>query len=155
MLSSTSFNVLRIPGVVIAIPVLLLVISVVIKGLAKEDGLKFKDFFLGAELALAAMTASFIYCCDVSRKLGVPEAKTPNPNDVEAIAAAHAKDLVAIGNALGLTLISFFIFVIIIGVQQHFEKKNTLETVKGKFWVGGVLNGMGLFTLAMFQLLFT
>ncbi|MEP3776858.1 MAG: hypothetical protein ABJM82_07505 [Shimia thalassica] len=116
--------------IALGIPVALIVIGGLVKKIVRGSTWQAADFFLGVELALSAVTSSLIYVFELS--------KSTDPSQKAA--------------ALGVySVTSLFLFLIIVGFHQEWEKKP--QDLRGqKIWLGGFCNLIGIGLISGFVL---
>lgn len=113
--------------IAVVVPLALIMCGALAKKLVRGSAWSRKDFFLGVELALAAMTAGLINFLDLSK--AAAEAKTQiAPNDVMANGVFVA--------------ICFFILLWILATHQDWGEQDSKVT-KQVVWLGFVCNAVG------------
>lgn len=100
-----------------------------------------KDWYLGVDAALAAISAALIYIFDITRLIGLAKPSDP-------LLPSYNHRLLATGVFLAL---SFFLFLYVLGVHQNWESNDA--NAKGqRFWLIGVSNLIGLGLMFLFVL---
>jgi hypothetical protein len=121
--------------VAFAFPLLIALAGAMGKILVRSNGVSRKDFFLGQDLTLAAISAGLVNVLDI--------AKDAQPGQNEGFR------LLFTGSYAGF---SFFVFIIIMVLHQVWEKRdNADQRNRQAFWLGCVSNGLGLFLLILFM----
>jgi hypothetical protein len=116
-------------------PLLIAVAGAMGKILVRSNGISRKDFFLGQDLTLAAISAGLVNVLEI--------AKDTQPGKNEGFR------LLFTGGYAGF---SFFVFIIVMVLHQVWEKRdNPDQRKKQAFWLGCVSNGLGLFLLVLFM----
>lgn len=125
--------------IALGIPIILIFCGAFAKKLVRGTKWKFSDFYLGVELALAAMASSMVYIFDVT--------KLPSTT-IEEISSINSK---LAYNASFLT-ICFFLLLFVLTTHQDWEKRN--KNPKGQIiWLGIVTNLIGSTLMAIFVLI--
>lgn len=125
--------------IAIGIPLILLLCGALAKKLVRGGGWKPTDFFLGVELALAALGSAMVYFYDLQKL---------NPTS--------APNSVPIADKMGATAsflaIAFFLLLWILSTHQDWEGRTTNQ--KGQIiWLGLISNGVGIALFAGFVML--
>jgi hypothetical protein len=105
------------------------------KILVRSNGVSTKDFYLGQDLTLAAISAGLVNLLDIAKDAQPGQ----NLNTRLLFTACYS-------------LLSFFIFITIMVLHQLWEKRDAPEQKKKQaFFLGGVSNILGLFLLILFM----
>jgi hypothetical protein len=120
------------------IPLLLLVAGGVTRKLVRKASWRKKDFYLGVEFALAAISSALAYYCDLQRNLG------PKPQ----LSVDLVKKISATGGFLG---VSFLVFLVVLATHQEWEERDT--DARQFWWLGIATNTLGVLLMAGFVLL--
>ena len=125
--------------VAIGIPIILLLCGALAKKLVRSGGWKRTDFFLGVELALAALGSAMVYFYDLQK---LP----PTP------AAAGASVADRIGATASFLAITFFLLLWILSTHQDWEART--QNPRGQIvWLGVISNLVGVAVFAAFVML--
>jgi hypothetical protein len=121
--------------VAFAFPLFVALAGAMGKILVRSSGISRKDFFLGQELTLAAISAGLVNVLDI--------AKDAQPQHFEGFR------LLFTGSFTG---VSFFVFISVMVLHQVWEKRdNAADLKKQAIWLGFVSNTLGLFLLFIFM----
>lgn len=121
--------------VAVVVPLLLFLTGGFGKKLVRaENNWHRKDFYLGVDVALATMSATLIHLFDITRSI------------TELNALEHTSKLVASGVFLA---ISFFLFMLILGVHQNWESQNR-QRGEQWFWLVFASNSVSLGFMSFF-----
>lgn len=125
--------------IAVGIPLILLLCGAIAKKLVRGGGWRYSDFFLGVELALAALGSAMVYFYDL-QKLG----------------AVQASSQVSVGDKIGATAsflaIAFFLLLWILSTHQDWEGRT--QSPRGQIvWLGIISNGVGIALFASFVML--
>ena|ERR1700743_3470820 len=121
--------------VAFAFPLLIAVAGAMGKILVRSNGVSRKDFFLGQDLTLAAISAGLVNVLDI--------AKDAQPGQNQGFRLLFTGSYSAF---------AFFVFIIIMVLHQIWEKRDNADQIKKQaFWLGCVSNGLGLFLLILFM----
>jgi uncharacterized membrane protein YdcZ (DUF606 family) len=121
--------------IALCVPILLLLCSALAKKLVRGSGWARTDFFLGVEMALAALASGFVNFLDLSK----PALASPNVS-VSALKTTETAVFV---------VLCFFLLLWILSVHQDWEKR--AQNPKGQwFWLGGVANLIGAALMVTF-----
>lgn len=125
--------------IAVGIPLILLLCGAIAKKLVRGGGWKYSDFFLGVELALAALGSAMVYFYDL-QKLGAVQASSP----------------VSVSDKIGATAsflaIAFFLLLWILSTHQDWEGRT--QNPQGQIvWLGVISNGVGIALFASFVML--
>jgi hypothetical protein len=105
------------------------------KILVRSSGVSKKDFFLGQDLTLAAISAGLVNVLDI--------AKDAQPGVNQGFRLLFTG---------GYTGVTFFFFIVVMVLHQLWEKRdNQIDHKKQVLWLGFVSNGLGLFLLILFM----
>jgi hypothetical protein len=122
--------------IAIAIPLALLACGSLLKKIVRGGGWKRADFFLGAELALAAIGSAMVYLYDLR------DATTGSDDERWRHVAATASFIV----------ISFFLLLFIMSTHQDWEHRTGNR--RGQvIWLGIICNTLGVMLFSSFVLL--
>lgn len=125
--------------VALVIPLLLLSCGAIAKKLVRGGGWKTTDFFLGIELALAAVGSAMVYFHDI---LKLPPSVPGTNNTVDGKIIATASFLA----------ISFFLLLWMLSTHQDWEGRTTNQ--RGQIiWLGILTNLVGIALFASFIIL--
>jgi hypothetical protein len=125
--------------IAIGIPLLLIVCGALARKLVRGAKWQRTDFFLGVELALAAMASALVYLFELASALG---------SDSARVSATPTK-LASTTSFLALT---FFLMLWILSTHQDWEKRP--QNPRGQvIWLGVITNGVGVGLFAVFVLL--
>lgn len=120
--------------IALTVPLAFILLGALAKKLVRGSGWARGDFFLGVELALAALASSLVFILELSSS--------------EATDAIRDKTLTA-----GFyTITNFFLLFVVMSLHQDWEKKVQDKTGQS-VWLGGVSNVIGAGLLAGFVLL--
>jgi hypothetical protein len=115
-------------------PLLIAVAGAMGKILVRGSGISKRDFYLGQDLTLAAISAGLVNVLDI--------AKDAQPGKNEGFR------LLFTGSYVGLT---FFFFIVVMVLHQVWERRDNAEYHKRQvFWLGFASNILGLFLLFLF-----
>jgi hypothetical protein len=119
--------------VAVGIPLIMILSGALAKKLVRGSAWRASDFFLGMQLALAAMGSSLIFVSELARAADAQTVQT--------------KVLIA-----GLfTVACFFLLFLVMALHQDWEKKP--QNRRGQVvWLGGLCNFIGIALLAGFVL---
>lgn len=125
--------------IALGIPLILLLCGALAKKLVRGGGWKCSDFFLGVELALAALGSAMVYFYDL-QKLGATPTLSPLP----------------IGDKVGATAsflaIAFFLLLWVLSTHQDWEGRT--QNRRGQIlWLGFICNGVGIALFFSFVML--
>ena len=124
--------------VALVIPLLLMACSALAKKLVRGSAWRMSDFFLGVELALAALGSAMVYFYDLKK---VP------PDSNSSLALANKITATA-----SFSVICFFLLLLILSNHQDWEPRST--NPQGQFWMLVVVsNLLGISLLSSFILL--
>jgi hypothetical protein len=119
--------------IALSIPLVLIGTGALAKKLVRGSAWVVSDFFLGVQLALAAMGSSLIFLSDLART-----------SDAQTV---QSKLVVS-----GLfTLACFFLLFLVMAIHQDWEKRPQ-DSQSQMFWLGGLSNFIGIALLAGFVL---
>lgn len=125
--------------IAVGIPLILLLCGAIAKKLVRGGGWKYSDFFLGVELALAALGSAMVYFYDL-QKLGVTQASPPVPVADK------------IGATATFLAIAFFLLLWVLSTHQDWEGRT--QNPRGQIvWLGLISNGVGIALFASFVML--
>lgn len=125
--------------VALGIPLILLLCGALAKKLVRGGGWKTTDFFLGVELALAALGSAMVYFYDLQKL----------PPSVPGTAVTVADK---IGTTASFLAISFFLLLWVLSTHQDWEGRTSNQ--KGQIvWLGFISNGVGIALFAGFVML--
>jgi len=123
--------------VALGIPLTLLICGAIAKKIARGEGWKRTDFFLGLELALATMGSAMLHFYDL-QKMNVEQG---DPAMIGAKIGASATFLVA----------AFVVLLWVLSTHQDWERR-TANTGRQIIWLGIVSNIAGVAMFAGFVL---
>jgi len=124
--------------VALGIPLILLLCGAIARKLVRGNGWMKSDFFLGVELALAALGSAMVYYYDL-QKLG---------------AAARGDPAVAdkIGATTSFLAIAFFLLLWVLSTHQDWHART--QNPRGQLiWLGFISNFIGIALFAAFVML--
>lgn len=125
--------------IAVGIPLILLLCGAIAKKLVRGGGWKYSDFFLGVELALAALGSAMVYFYDL-QKLGMIPASPPVPVADK------------IGATATFLAIAFFLLLWVLSTHQDWEGRT--QNPRGQIvWLGLISNGVGIALFASFVML--
>lgn len=125
--------------VAIGIPLILLLCGALAKKLVRGGGWKRTDFFLGVELALAALGSAMVYFYDLQKIPSGPTATGASVSD-------------KIGATASFLAITFFLLLWILSTHQDWEARTQNPT--GQIvWLGVISNVVGVAVFAAFVML--
>lgn len=122
--------------IAIAIPLALLACGALLKKIVRGGGWQRRDFFLGAELALAAIGSAMVYLYDLRNTSS--GSQTERWSNVAATAS--------------FIVISFFLLLFIMSTHQDWEQR-TGNRQGQIIWLGIVCNALGVTLFSSFVLL--
>ena len=125
--------------IAVGIPLILLLCGALAKKLVRGGGWKLTDFFLGVELALAALGSAMVYFYDL-QKLGAPTTS----------GGSSVAD--KIGATASFLAIAFFLLLWILSTHQDWEGR-TANRNGQILWLGLISNGVGIALFASFVML--
>lgn len=124
--------------VALVIPLLLMACSALAKKLVRGTAWQMADFFLGVELALAALGSAMVYFYDLKKVSPDSNSSLELANKITATAS--------------FSVICFFLLLLILSNHQDWEPRST--NPRGQFWMLVVVSNMlGISLLASFILL--
>ena len=124
--------------IALGIPLLLLFCGALAKKIVRSGGWKLADFFLGVELALAALGSAMVYLYDLQKMPLL---------DSDRAKAFSGK----IGSTATFLVIAFFILMWVVSIHQDWEGRNRNRT--GQIWMLVLFcNGLGIALFAGFVL---
>lgn len=125
--------------IALGIPLILLFCGALAKKIVRGGGWKHSDFFLGVELALAALGSAMVYFYDLQKL----SSSTPPPDMV-------------VGNKITATAsflaISFFLLLWVVSAHQDWEGR-TQNRWGQIVWLGLISNSVGIALFAAFVML--
>ena len=122
----------------IGIPILLICCGAVARKLVRGSNWQFDDFYLGVELALAAMASALVYLYDLSKIKRISAEVTNISDKLSATAVFLA--------------LCFFLLLWILSTHQDWEKRS--QNRGGQFLMLGIIaNLIGVGLIAIFVLL--
>ncbi|MCB1824035.1 MAG: hypothetical protein KDJ54_05415 [Candidatus Competibacteraceae bacterium] len=125
--------------IALGIPLILLLCGALAKKLVRGGGWKYSDFFLGVELALAALGSAMVYFYDL-QKLGSTPATPPVPVSDK------------IGATASFLAIAFFLLLWVLSTHQDWEGRT--QNRRGQIvWLGLISNGVGIALFFSFVML--
>jgi len=125
--------------IALGIPVILLLCGAIAKKLVRGGGWKHTDFFLGVELALAAIGSAMVYFYDL-QKIGVT-ATTATVSVSDKISATAS-----------FLAIAFFLLLWVLSTHQDWEGR--AQDKRGQIiWLGIISNAVGITLFASFVML--
>lgn len=125
--------------IAVGIPLILLLCGAIAKKLVRGGGWKYSDFFLGVELALAALGSAMVYFYDL-QKLGAVQVSSPVSVSDKISATAS------------FLAIAFFLLLWILSTHQDWEGR-TQNPRAQIVWLGLISNGVGIALFASFVML--
>ena len=124
--------------VALIVPIVLLFCGAIAKKLVRGTGWVQKDFFLGVELTLAAMSSGLLYFFELVPFASIGSVTPPSPNKVAATAL--------------FVIVCFFLLLSILSTHQDWENKPS--NTKGQFARLALFsNGVGASLMCAFSLL--
>jgi hypothetical protein len=129
--------------VMVSVPILLILMTCLVKAVAKDKGLQVpEDLYLGAEFAIAAMTASLIAACTLAHRSS------------QLTSASIGREMNLEMNLLVFTVVCLFVFALIVSFHHSHERSGRLRDPIAKWQLGVVFNLLGLLSFGGFVLLF-
>ena len=124
--------------IALGIPLVLILSGALARKLVRGSTWQRSDFFLGVELALAAMASALVYVFDLAALSAAQSTQSPD----------LPEKLAATGSFLAL---SFFLLLWILTTHQDWEQR-TANRGGQIFWLGFFANLIGAVLLAIFVL---
>jgi|SRR5579872_1415715 len=121
--------------VALGIPIVLLLAGAIAKKLVRASTWQWKDFYLGVEFTLAAMSSGLVYILDLVKDMSTAQGSQ---------ASLVARKLAGTGGFLAVT---FFMLLFLLSVHQDWEGKNN-QPVAQRLRLGVLSNLIGSGLLA-------
>lgn len=126
--------------IAIGIPVILLLAGSFAKKLVRGPGWEAKDFFLGIESTLAAMTSALIFIFDIVKEISIIK----NPNSIIVTTK--------LSSSAGFIAICFLLLMWVMATHQNWEYRSDNPKLR-IFWLGIICNLIGSGLIIAFVLL--
>ena len=124
--------------VAILIPLALLACGSLLKKIVRGSGWERKDFYLGSELALAAIGSAMVYLYDLRQEASMPTSSGDLSDRVSATAS--------------FLVIALLLLLFIMSTHQDWEQR-TADPRGQIMWLGFISNTIGVALFASFVLL--
>ncbi len=131
--------------IALLVPLLLVIAGGFGKKLVRGPGWHRKDFYLGVEATLAALSSGFIRILEIG-------SSALTPNDQNGVQLQDVKDLIATGVFL---VVAFCMFLFILSLHQNLEQDVEPLSQRAnaqRVWLTGVSNVFGFGLIALFVL---
>jgi hypothetical protein len=133
--------------VAVVIPIILLLTGAFAKKLVRGSNWEIRDFFLGVEFTLAAMTSGLVYFFDLAKDIAK---QATNEITTQVNTASVVQNKLTIATAF--VAVTFFLLLWVLSTHQDWERKT--DDSKGQFWRLCIMsNLMGSGLMAAFILI--
>jgi hypothetical protein len=123
--------------IALIVPLALLFCGAFAKKLVRGTGWERKDFYLGVELTLAAMSSGMLYFFELVQPGPSGTSNTPSPEKITVTAL--------------FVIVCFFLLLLVLSMHQDWEKSTDIKRQIGT--LGVFSNGLGVGLVCSFALL--